>query len=515
MGQQATPVGNPARPANQRILLASVKEEVTARLRQSLHNAVLINLGKESQPQQVKRPWDAEIKIGLKPAEPLPDTTTILEVFDSEEIAGRLLILGAPGSGKTTTQLELAQVLVKQAEEQPDYPLPVLFNLSAWKDDKQSMRDWLVAELKSKYGVRKDIGEDWVDNRQLLPLLDGLDELESVRQEPCVQAINQLLQSECRPQYIVVGSRSEEYTNYKTRLQLNGAICLQPLTKNQIFTNLVDVNHSDIWQTINDDPNLLELVKTPLLLSVTILPYQEIAIEQWQPLTSAKDRFQYLLDAYVQRMLIRLINGTTYVKQKPPTDRQTQMWLIRLAQQLEGESQTEFLIENIQPSWLPFNNLRKAFHVGVEIITKLIVGLTFGIIIWLTDRLINGLILGVIVAATTRNPNSEINTFEAIAWSYERAKTTLRISLICWFISLILIDAPIAMVIGKTDKLIGGVIVTLIFLLIAGLSVGFYAPDVEEKKTPNQGIWKSVRYAVIFGLMGGLTAGLILGLGVG
>ncbi|MHC5611956.1 MAG: hypothetical protein ACYTXA_13320 [Nostoc sp.] len=108
MEQQTAPVGNPARPKNQRILLAEVKNEVTARLRQSLHNAVLINLGKESQPQQVKRPWDAEIKIGFKPAVPLPDTTTILEVFDSEEIAGKLLILGAPGSGKTTTQLELA-----------------------------------------------------------------------------------------------------------------------------------------------------------------------------------------------------------------------------------------------------------------------------------------------------------------------------------------------------------------------------------------------------------------------
>ncbi|WP_242058211.1 MULTISPECIES: hypothetical protein [Nostoc] len=105
-GQQTTPVGNPARPKNERILLAAVKEEVTARLRQSLHNAVLINLGKESQPQQVRRPWDAEIKIGLKSAVPLTDTTTILEVFDSEEVTRKLLILGAPGSGKTTIQLE-------------------------------------------------------------------------------------------------------------------------------------------------------------------------------------------------------------------------------------------------------------------------------------------------------------------------------------------------------------------------------------------------------------------------
>ncbi|MCC5641250.1 hypothetical protein LC593_36735 [Nostoc sp. CHAB 5844] len=63
-GPQTTPVGNPARPKNEHLLLAAVRKEVNARLRQSLHNAVLINLGKESQPQQVKRPWEAEIKIG-------------------------------------------------------------------------------------------------------------------------------------------------------------------------------------------------------------------------------------------------------------------------------------------------------------------------------------------------------------------------------------------------------------------------------------------------------------------
>ncbi|WP_414529374.1 NACHT domain-containing protein [Nodularia chucula] len=202
-GQTTTPVGNPARPKNERILLAAVKAEVTARLRQSLHNAVLINLGKESQPQQVKRPWDAEIKIGLKPAVPLPNTTTILEVFESEEIAGKLLILGAPGAGKTTTQLELAQELIKRAVEQPDYPVPVLFNLSSWKDDRQSITDWLVAELKSKYGVSKKLGKEWIENHQLLPLLDGLDELEPQRQELCVHAINQFLTGETRPLYLV------------------------------------------------------------------------------------------------------------------------------------------------------------------------------------------------------------------------------------------------------------------------------------------------------------------------
>jgi predicted NACHT family NTPase len=137
------------RPRNEKLLLQAVKEEVAARLKQSLHNAVFINLGKEAQPEQVKRPWSSDIKIGDKPSEAIPEDTSILEVFDREEIAGKLLILGNPGAGKTTTMLDLAQALVVRSQENYDYPIPVLFNLSTWKDDKQSIRDWLVMELKS------------------------------------------------------------------------------------------------------------------------------------------------------------------------------------------------------------------------------------------------------------------------------------------------------------------------------------------------------------------------------
>ncbi|NJR66868.1 MAG: hypothetical protein HC772_18680 [Leptolyngbyaceae cyanobacterium CRU_2_3] len=121
-------------------LLTQVRNEVTDRLRQSLHNAVLINLGKQSQPQQVKRPWDAEIKIGTRPAEPLPADVTILQVFDRPEINGKLLILGNPGSGKTTTLLDLAQGLIDRATAQPSFPMPVLFNLSSWKTISNRLR---------------------------------------------------------------------------------------------------------------------------------------------------------------------------------------------------------------------------------------------------------------------------------------------------------------------------------------------------------------------------------------
>jgi hypothetical protein len=59
--------------------------------------------------------------------------------------------------------LQLAKVLLARAEIAVDEPIPVLLNLSSWTDDTQPLASWLVAELKVKYGVRKDIGQRWLD----------------------------------------------------------------------------------------------------------------------------------------------------------------------------------------------------------------------------------------------------------------------------------------------------------------------------------------------------------------
>lgn len=138
--------GQPDRPRNEQVLLQAVGQDVESRLEQSLHNAILINLDKEAQPDQVNRPWQREIRIGLKPASPLPEDRSIAQVFDDAAIGGKLLILGQPGAGKTTTLLDLAKVLVDRARADIYHPIPVLFNLSNWRDEKQPIREWMVAE---------------------------------------------------------------------------------------------------------------------------------------------------------------------------------------------------------------------------------------------------------------------------------------------------------------------------------------------------------------------------------
>ena len=332
---------------NEKILLSAVWAEVQDRLNQSLHNAVLLTLGKTEQRDQVSRPWDSQLRIANQASRPLPTDTPIAAVFDRDDINGKLLILGNPGAGKTTTLVDLAAALVQRANSDPTQPIPVLFNLSSWQDDKQTLKDWLLGELKLKYGVSPKLGQQWLEARTLLPLLDGLDELPPQRQEPAVQRINDWLQSGEGASQLVVCSRREEYELYATKLALNGAICLEPLTEAQLATYFATLGMEPLWDTVRHDPDFLELVRTPLLLSVSILANEAIDPVQWQRLTTAQARLDYLLDAYIVRQLHHPIDSRYYPPQKQPTPQQTRHWLTWLARQLETQSKDEFLVEEI------------------------------------------------------------------------------------------------------------------------------------------------------------------------
>ncbi len=325
-----------ARSRRESLLLKQVNDEVASRLAQSLHNAVFIHLGMQPQPQQVKRPWDAEIKIGAKSPEALPAETTILEVFDRPDIAGRLLILGEPGAGKTTMMLALAKELCDRAAQDANAFIPVLLNLSSWKDPKQTMTDWLIEELKSKYGVQEDRGKRWLSEKLLLPLLDGLDEVKPEHQESCVAAMNRWLEGDDRPLSLTVCCRREEYEKVvrgrwqeevdepqnETRVHLNGAILLQNLTDEQIQAHLIAVNEPELWKMLQQDEEPWEIVRRPLWLSITLLSYEGLSQTQWQQTTSTEQRLSLLLDTYVERMLDRELKSEAFAKPKSPTRNQ-------------------------------------------------------------------------------------------------------------------------------------------------------------------------------------------------
>ncbi|MDF5727841.1 MAG: NACHT domain-containing protein, partial [Rhizonema sp. PD38] len=350
------PLSSAKRDRIRQILLKQVGKEVDIRLNTSLHNRVYIALNVEQNPEQIELPWASEIKVGNRPKIKL-DNTDIIKVFAQDDIAGRLLILGQPGAGKTTMLIKLTDELVKRAQNNQADPVPVLFTLSDWKKDYQNIKDWLVEQLKSKYGVRKDIGRQWVANQEIIPLLDGLDELAAERQEKCVIQINEFLNPKNWNSPLVICSRIEEYQRYTTLLQLNNSLELSSLSPQQVTQYLQNIGDFQLLSNISHDKDLSELAKTPLLLNVIVLSAEEISIETWQQFNSSEERLSYLFDAYIRIMLKRPYRD----KGKQPKAENTQRWLSWLAYRLVKESTTEFLIERMQPNWLE-NQVKKNIY---------------------------------------------------------------------------------------------------------------------------------------------------------
>jgi hypothetical protein len=86
-------------------------------LENSLRQAVLIALDMRYQQAVLADPRNLHLHRFGAPDQPLPPGTSISRVFDS--VQGELLILGAPGAGKTTMLLELTSDLPPVADASP------------------------------------------------------------------------------------------------------------------------------------------------------------------------------------------------------------------------------------------------------------------------------------------------------------------------------------------------------------------------------------------------------------
>jgi signal peptidase I len=526
---------------NRANLILQVKNEVTGRLNQSLHNLNPINLKKEEQPYQVKRPWDVEVKVGTQLNVLLQSDIDIIQIFNKPEISGKFLILGDPGSGKTTTLLELARELSSLAENDVNMPIPVLFNLSEWREyqnirflspnllsilffwkkeysPEQQFQDptiaeWLIKELKEKYGVPTKVGKNWIEDRQILPMLDGLDELKSDRQEKCVLAINRFLTSEYRSSYLVICCRREEYENYKTRLHLNGAICLQTLMSTQIQDYLAQFAYQRLWQTIENDTDLFELAKSPLLLNVMALAYEEISIDEWQNFITSENRLQYLFYTYTERMLNRSLVGQQ-IRNNQISGEKFKYWLGWLAKILKQDAKTEFLVENMQPDWLKYNNQIWVYRFGIYLIFSTIIWhliwsysqpliSVFGEIPGNLFATVLGLIsLFWVYTALTQ----EIKPQERLKISFQKLATSIPTGIII-SVLLTLISWRMRVLgweINPWRTLPGSLIIFLFVSAFQGANL-----DLEQRLVANQGIWKSLNNAMVLALAGILLANII------
>ncbi|MEU3352858.1 NACHT domain-containing protein [Streptomyces sp. NPDC037389] len=92
----------------------------------------------------------------------------------------RLLITGLPGAGKTTLALGLVTELLERLEA--NEPVPVRLSLSRWNTDT-GLDAYLTEQLSETYDMTPKEAAQLVRRRLVLPVLDGLDELDPLRED--------------------------------------------------------------------------------------------------------------------------------------------------------------------------------------------------------------------------------------------------------------------------------------------------------------------------------------------
>jgi hypothetical protein len=267
--------------------------------------------------------------------------------------------------------LQLARALVARAERDPTQPVPVVLSLASWKGPRQDLRTWIVEEMQSKYYVPPRIGRAWIEEQRLALLLDGLDEVpESLRAE-CVEAVNRFLRDSSVPG-IAVCSRLEEYLAIPYRLAFGGAVRLEPLSPGQVqqYLEAGGARIAGLRELVARDDATRELARSPLLLSVMTLAYQDAAADTaLAAAISDEERRAHIYDTYLDRMFAR--RGK---EQAPYAKADTLRWLGSLARHMLRLGQRMFLIEGLQPTWLA----TRAEVVIYALLSRALAGLALG-----------------------------------------------------------------------------------------------------------------------------------------
>jgi len=371
---------------NRQRFLVKLQSRYTDLLAQSMQGAVQITLTFHSTPTAVQNMTRLRLRQATHPELDLPVGTSILEVFD--RAGGDLLILGAPGAGKTIQLFNLAAALRERAALDVQHPLPVIVNLSTWANRKLPLEEWLSKEAAITYNVPRDPLAHWVQRDQFLPLLDGLDEVSEDARSACIDAINTFRDTHLVP--LVVCSRTDEYYTaaLHSQLALQNAVVVQPLDAEQVDAYFKEGGKAlaGIRSLLRKDAGLRELVSTPLMLHVVTLAYHGVSVQALPKQGTVEEQRRHIFEHYVQRRLEEPQAEVAHM-----FSQNTRHWLGWLARQMRTHNQTIFYLEHLQSDWLPEGREQDRYEQLATRGAGIIIGVTVSLLV---STLVSTLVFG-------------------------------------------------------------------------------------------------------------------------
>lgn len=321
-------------------------------------------------------------------------------------------------------------------------PIPVRVNATGW-DGEQDFSAWLVTRLDLDYRLRPNIGKEMVKRGLILPVLDGLDEMDDdatagVRARALLDRLNH---REWQDHPVVVLCRSSEFENLKKQRSDNGlhgatTLTLTPLSTDQAASYLSDyrsrIGATDpawarITADLSDRPDspLANALENPWLLGLTVttLRYTPQAATVLLDCPNTDAVREQLFTAYISAAIAGTDDTDDF---RNYTSDNIEKWMRSLARCLQqrrdtGRNGTAIRLDEI---WeiAGTTRIRILHAVAATLVAALVggfagglaggltfglpFGLTFGLVVGLGGGLTNG-----VSAAITKFP-----TARRIAW---------------------------------------------------------------------------------------------------
>ncbi|MFF9457383.1 NACHT domain-containing protein [Streptomyces flaveolus] len=205
----------------------------------------------------------------------------------------RLAITGEPGAGKTLLALDLLLGLLAHPGRTDTDPVPVRFSLAGW-DTNRPLQEWLALQVHQQFrdqGITFADAAVLVDRHRVLPILDGLDEMDTdatpVSRRRAARALQELnrFQDPTGSAPVILTCRTTQYEDLAAldlRMREAARIQLDDVSPGQAGAYLTARStSSDRWRAVIDALTtapggaLARALATPWRLNLAATAYEE------------------------------------------------------------------------------------------------------------------------------------------------------------------------------------------------------------------------------------------------